>query len=137
MRGRFPGEVALDLARRHNPSLILLDVMMPGIDGFEVCRRLKADPETAHIAVVFLTALDRTEDKVRGFSVGAVDYVAKPFQPEEVIARVTTHLTVQRLQRNLAAANRDLEDANRRMRSDLCYVLRYYTFLFFICIFFI
>jgi sigma-B regulation protein RsbU (phosphoserine phosphatase) len=113
------GEAALSLARKHRPELILLDVMMPGMDGFEVCRTLKADPATRDLAVIFLTALDQTEDKVRGFDAGAVDYVAKPFQPEEIIARVTTHLTMQRLQRNLARANRELEDANQRMRKDL------------------
>ena len=63
---------------------------MPGIDGFEVCRRLKADPDTQKIPVIFLSALDETGDKVRGLQLGAVDYVAKPFQPEEVIARVNT-----------------------------------------------
>jgi sigma-B regulation protein RsbU (phosphoserine phosphatase) len=79
----------------------LLDIMMPGIDGFEVCRRLKADAATAAIPVIFLSALDRTADKVRGLKLGAVDYVSKPFQPEEVIARVKTHLTIHRLGREI------------------------------------
>ncbi len=86
--------------------------MMPGIDGYETCRRLKADPATRDSAVIFLSAMDDTESKVRGLELGAVDYVAKPFKREEVIARVNTHLTLLRLQRELA-------EANRRMRRDL------------------
>jgi len=88
------GESALAIAHKAKPSLILLDIMMPGIDGFEVCRQLKADPETGGIPVIFLTALSDTKDKVKGFELGAVDYVSKPFQAEEVIARVNTHLTI-------------------------------------------
>ena len=106
------GESALAISRKAKPSLILLDIMMPGIDGFEVCRRLKADPETAAIPVIFLTALDDTKDKVKGFRLGAVDYVSKPFQAEEVIARVNTHLTVNRLRERLAGKNRELTSAN-------------------------
>ena len=92
------GEDALKVARRARPSLVLLDVLMPGIDGYETCRRLKADPATADAAVIFLSALDDAREKVRGLEAGAVDFVTKPFQPEEVVARVHTHLTVQRLQ---------------------------------------
>jgi len=106
------GEEALSLARLHHPSLVMLDIMMPGIDGFETCRRLKADPETADSAVVFLSALGETKDKVQGLSLGAVDYVAKPFQPDEVLARVQTHLTIQRLRRELAERSRQLEATN-------------------------
>ncbi len=91
------GETALAIAQKARPDLILLDIMMPGIDGFEVCRRLKADPATEKIPVIFLSSLDETADKVRGLQLGAVDYVSKPFQPEEVIARVNTHLTIHRL----------------------------------------
>jgi phosphoserine phosphatase RsbU/P len=91
------GEAALAIARRQVPDLILLDIMMPGIDGFEVCRRLKSDPATARVPVIFLSALDETADKVKGLQLGAVDYVSKPFQAEEVIARVNTHLTLHRL----------------------------------------
>ena len=95
------GESALSIARKAHPDLILLDIMMPGIDGFEVCRRLKADPVTEDIPVIFLSALSGTEDKVHGLQLGAVDYVSKPFQPEEVIARVNTHLTIHRLNREV------------------------------------
>jgi DNA-binding NtrC family response regulator len=102
------GEQAIDVARRVRPLLILLDVVMPGIDGYETCRRLKDDPETRDAAVIFLSALDDTRDKVRGLEAGAVDFVPKPFQRDEVIARVNTHLALQRLRRQLEARNEDL-----------------------------
>ena len=82
---------------------------MPGMDGYETCRRLKADPATADAAVIFLSALEDAREKVRGLEAGAVDFVTKPFQPEEVLARVHTHLTVQRLQRQLAGRNAELQ----------------------------
>ncbi|MBW1897282.1 MAG: response regulator, partial [Deltaproteobacteria bacterium] len=103
------GETALSIARKALPELILLDIMMPGIDGYEVCRRLKQDPSTSEIAVIFLSALTDTQDKVRGLDLGAVDYVTKPFQPDEVIARVNTHLTIQRLQREVQQQRDELE----------------------------
>ena len=93
------GEEALKVARRAKPLIVLLDVVMPGIDGYETCRRLKDDPETRDAAVIFLSALDNPKDKVRGFEAGAVDFITKPVQAEEVIARVNTHLTIQRLLR--------------------------------------
>ncbi len=103
------GEAALVIARQARPDLILLDVMMPGIDGFEVCRRLKADHATRKIPVVFLSALDETADKVAGLQLGAVDYVAKPFQPEEVLARVNAHLSIHRLGREVQQQKDALE----------------------------
>lgn len=89
------GKDALQIIQMIHPDLILQDVMMPGIDGFEVCRRLKADAVTKDIPVIFMTALDSPADKVKGFAVGAVDYVTKPFNQEEVLARIKTHLTVR------------------------------------------
>ena len=103
------GEAALAIARKVHPDLILLDIMMPGIDGFEVCRRLKADQNTQNIPVIFLSALDETEDKVHGLQLGAVDYIAKPFQPEEVIARVNTHLTIHQLTKEVQLQKDELE----------------------------
>ena len=103
------GAAALAIARKVHPDLILLDIMMPGIDGFEVCRRLKADQNTQNIPVIFLSALDETEDKVHGLQLGAVDYIAKPFQPEEVIARVNTHLTIHQLTREVQLQKDELE----------------------------
>ena len=93
------GEDALKVARRAGPLIILLDVVMPGIDGYETCRRLKEDPETRDAAVIFLSALSDPKEKVRGFEAGAVDFITKPVQAEEVIARVNTHLAIQRLLR--------------------------------------
>ena len=82
------GELALRSARAKRPALVLLDIMMPDMDGFEVCRRLKSDAATRDIPVIFLSGLTDTGDKSRGFSLGAVDYITKPFQSEEVLARV-------------------------------------------------
>ncbi|MDP2874745.1 MAG: response regulator [Holophaga sp.] len=90
------GLEALTFVQQEKPELILLDVLMPGMDGFEVCRRLKADPTTAAIPVIFLTAKTETEDIVKGFEVGAVDYVTKPFKIAELIARVRTHVELFR-----------------------------------------
>jgi sigma-B regulation protein RsbU (phosphoserine phosphatase) len=103
------GEMALSIARKAHPNLILLDIMMPGIDGYEVCRQLKADPATREIPVIFLSALGDTKDKVQGLDLGAVDYVTKPFQPDEVIARVNTHLTIYRLKREVQEQRDELE----------------------------
>jgi DNA-binding response OmpR family regulator len=92
------GELTLQRAQRIKPALILLDVMMPpGIDGFETCRRLKANDCAKDIPVIFMTALTTTEDKLKGFEVGGVDYITKPIQHEEVLARVTTHLRLRDL----------------------------------------
>ncbi|MGD8725940.1 MAG: response regulator [Desulfobacterales bacterium] len=109
------GKAALSIAGKARPNLILLDIMMPQIDGYEVCRRLKADPTTAEIPVIFLSALTDTKDKVQGLDLGAVDYVTKPFQPDEVIARVNTHLTVYRLKKALDQKNEELQEANDRL----------------------
>ncbi len=103
------GESALEHAHYAHPDLILLDIMMPGLDGYETCRRLKAEAATRAIPVIFMTALSDTEDKVRGFGAGAVDYITKPFQHEEVLARVTTHLTLRRLRQALETTNQELE----------------------------
>jgi sigma-B regulation protein RsbU (phosphoserine phosphatase) len=103
------GETALSIAGKALPDLILLDIMMPDIDGYEVCRQLKSVPATADIPVIFLSALGETEDKVKGLQLGAVDYITKPFQPDEVIARVNTHLTIHRLKREVESQKNQLE----------------------------
>ena len=103
------GEHALKQVNDVTPDLILLDVMMPGIDGFETCRRLKASAETKDIPVIFITALSDAVDKVKGLTIGAVDYVTKPLQQEEVLARVNTHLTIRKLQRSLEEKNQALQ----------------------------
>lgn len=95
------GKLALQAAKNDPPDLILLDIMMPEMDGYEVCERLKADEKLREISVIFISALNETMDKVRAFVVGGVDYVTKPFQFEEVNARVSTHLELQRQRRKL------------------------------------
>src|SRR6266550_485164 len=103
------GESALEQLQYSPPDLVLLDVMMPGIDGFETCRRLRQLPNLQKIPVIFMTALSDAQDKVRAFAAGADDYVTKPFQYEEVLARVRVHLTRRELECKLAHLNRDLE----------------------------
>ena len=95
------GESAIEQVSYANPDLILLDVMMPGIDGFETCRRLKANPQTAALPIIFMTALSDTVDKIKGLELGAVDYITKPFQHEEVLARIRLHLNLFNVSRRL------------------------------------
>lgn len=102
------GEQALIRVKNRLPDLILLDLMMPGMDGFSVCRELKADEATRDIPVIFLTAATDTEQVIRGFSQGAVDYVTKPFQSAELLARVRTHLDLKHAREALEVANREL-----------------------------
>ncbi len=103
------GETGLRLAQQEQPDLILLDVVLPDIDGFEACRRLKADKQTQEIPIIFMTVVTKAEDKVRGFAAGGVDYITKPFQHEEVLARVITHLRLRNLTRRLEETNASLE----------------------------
>jgi serine phosphatase RsbU (regulator of sigma subunit) len=113
------GELTLQRAQRIKPALILLDVMMPpGIDGFETCRRLKANDCTKDIPVIFMTALTTTEDKLKGFEVGGVDYITKPIQHEEVLARVTTHLRLRDLTLKLQQQNQEIRHLNERIRTE-------------------
>jgi len=95
------GTKAVNTAEAMQPDLILLDVMMPGMDGFATCERLKANPRTQNIPVIFMTALTQTEEKVRGFALGAVDYITKPIEEQELLARITTHLSIQNLNQRL------------------------------------
>lgn len=104
------GEDGIKRALRVRPDLILLDVMMPGINGFETCRRLKAIPETRDIPVIFMTALSDTDDKLTGFEAGGVDYVTKPIQVAEVLVRINTHLALRLAAEQLARHNRVLQD---------------------------
>ncbi len=103
------GESAIAQISYAKPDLILLDVMMPGVDGFETCHRLKQAPETKDIPVVFMTALTEVIDKVRGFQMGAVDYITKPFEIAEVLIRIRTHLELQTLQNQLRSQNLQLQ----------------------------
>ncbi len=106
------GESALDLADRISPDLILLDVMMPGIDGFETCRRLKSNDKTSDIPIIFITARNESADIIKGFSLGGVDYITKPFSQEEVCARVHLHLKLKTLMAALETKNQKLADLN-------------------------
>ena len=113
------GDRALYQISNQPPDLILLDVMMPGIDGFETCRRLKANPDTAQIPVIFMTALNDIDNKIVGFEAGAVDYITKPFQIKEVLVRVDTHLTIARLQQQLEVQNAQLQEKNAELEAAL------------------
>jgi PleD family two-component response regulator len=105
------GQLVFDLMPKVKPDLILLDIMMPEMDGYEVCRRLKADPTTAEVPIIFLTAKTETDDIVLGFELGAADYVTKPFRAKEMLARVQTHIALTQLQQNLKKKNQELEEA--------------------------
>ncbi len=118
------GEDALEQLQYARPDLILLDVMMPNMDGFEVCRRLKSNAETKDVPVIFMTALTETVDKVQGFQIGAVDYITKPVQQEEVLSRVNAHLGVNKMRRLLEQEiqmreqdNKVLEQRNRDLEA--------------------
>jgi signal transduction histidine kinase len=113
------GDLAFSTARATSPDLILLDIMMPDIDGYGVCVQLKADPMTQDIPVIFISALDEVLDKVKAFAVGGVDYVTKPFQAEEVLARVRSHLALRHLQKSLQEKNAQLEqEIHERRRTE-------------------
>ena len=107
------GESALETIDTDLPDLILLDIMMPGMDGYEVCRRLKSEPKTAAIPIVFITSMSEIQNKTRGFELGAVDYITKPFEVMEVKARVKTHLSLTLARRELANQNIILEEKVR------------------------
>lgn len=110
------GEVVIKRIKYLKPDIILLDIMMPEMDGFETCRRLKANSESKNIPIIFMSALTDTVDKVKGFELGAVDYITKPVQVEEVIARLNTHLTINNLQQQLNQQNAQLkQEINKRI----------------------
>lgn len=113
------GEAAITSVRHTCPDLILLDVMMPGLDGFETCRRLKADPQTKDVPVIFVTALTESIDEVEGLAIGAVDYITKPIRVETALARIRTHLMVSKLQRTLQQQNEALDAYARMVAHDL------------------
>ena len=122
------GPLALSAAKLDPPDLILLDINMPGMNGYEVCRRLKADEETSDIPIIFISALDDTTDKVKAFMMGGVDYITKPFKIEEVIARVETHLTLRNLQKQLEQMNEQLEQRVKERTAELAQLNTYYEY---------
>ena len=111
VRKAINGPMALKAVKIVVPDLILLDIMMPEMDGYEVCKHLKADAQTCSVPVIFLSALDEVLDKIKAFKSGGVDYITKPFQLEEVLVRVQTHLTIRNLQAQLQIKNTQLEKA--------------------------
>jgi DNA-binding response OmpR family regulator len=112
------GEVALKIANANEPDLILLDVLMPGLNGFEVCEKLKENEKTQRIPVIFITANDGTDSVVRGFQAGAVDFISKPFKAEEVLARVATHLQINQLTKTLLQRNEELTSLNTQLKAE-------------------
>ncbi len=106
------GQRALHILPKIHPDLILLDVMMPGMNGFEICRKIKADENLASLPVIFMTALDSVGDKMAGFAAGAVDYITKPFQQAEVLARINTHITLRKREKELKLALEEIKTLN-------------------------
>ncbi len=111
--GAADGETALMICENKPPELILLDVRMPEMDGFEVCHRLKLNEKTRNIPVIFISALDDVDDKVKGFEVGAVDYITKPFRSNEVLARVSSHISLFRMRQEIEQANIKLRELDK------------------------
>ena len=109
------GKLALSIVEKTPPDLILLDIMMPELDGFETCKQLKENPATAEIPIIFLTARSETEDLIKGLNLGAVDYVTKPFKSAEVIARIETHLHILRLRKKLELRNKEILAMNDKL----------------------
>ena len=119
------GEDALDIAfSKPYPDLILLDIMMPGMDGYEVCQRLKENKDTQDIPVIFVTAMDEMEDEAKGFTVGGVDYITKPIRTPIVLARVKAHLELEMAREHLKEQNRILKE-NLRLREDVDSIIRH------------
>jgi diguanylate cyclase (GGDEF)-like protein len=123
VRAAVDGPTALALARRFHPDIILLDVMMPGMDGYQVCRALRSDPYTEHIPVIFITALNEEESEKRGLDLGAVDYITKPFSPPLVLARVRNHLALQSrrraLEQEVQVRTKELAQANTALANEV------------------
>jgi two-component system sensor histidine kinase/response regulator len=119
VRKLISGERALKAVELQAPDLILLDIKMPGMDGYEVCRQLKASEATCDIPIIFISALDDVFDKVKGFEAGGADYIIKPFEPVEVLARVSAQLKMQRLQQQLRCANVQLATQNVQLSQEI------------------
>jgi len=116
-RVAIDGESAIELVKYDRPAMILLDVQMPGIDGFETCQLLKANPQTQDIPVIFMTGMSNPQDKVKGLSLGAVDYITKPFESEEVLARVRVHLKLHSLTETLERQNQQLSATLEQLKA--------------------
>jgi putative two-component system response regulator len=117
------GPKALEYIRKQKPELVLLDIMMPGMDGFDVCAQLKADSETAAIPIIFITAVTETLNKTKGFELGAVDYITKPFHAAEVKARIRTHLSLEEMRNELKSQNVLLEEQVAQKTAEIRQIL--------------
>jgi class 3 adenylate cyclase/CheY-like chemotaxis protein len=117
------GEEALDILKEALPHLIILDIVLPGMNGYSTCRCLKQNDRTRDIPVIFISALDSTKDKVEGFDVGGVDYITKPFEPAEVLARIRIHMRLHQLQNKLEEKNQQLDAEKQKSEGLLCNVL--------------
>jgi CheY-like chemotaxis protein len=124
VRAAISGKQALEAAHATTPDLILLDIMMPEMSGYEVCQHLKADEQTQNVPVIFLSALSDTRNKISAFAAGGVDYITKPFQAEEVLARARAHLTIYHLQKMLQTRNEELQAKNHELAVALAQVKR-------------
>ncbi len=116
VRKALTGEMALTTCQKVVPDLILLDIMMPDLTGYEVCESLQSNPQTCKVPIIFLSALDDSTAKVKAFSSGGADYITKPFQTEEVLARIQKQLTIDRLQRQLIQKNEELQTLNEELQ---------------------
>ncbi len=119
VRPALNGIMGLESARKVKPDLILLDIIMPDMNGYQILNHLQNDPDLKNIPVIFISALNEIRDKVKGFAAGSVDYITKPFQAEEVLARVETHLLLNNLRKDLRAKNSELEKANQELQKAL------------------
>jgi DNA-binding response OmpR family regulator len=119
VKAAINGEMALKIVEKSPPDIILLDIMMPGMSGYEVCEQLKADPSTRDIPVIFLTAMEQTTDEARGFELGAADYITKPVNPPILEARVRTHLALKFAMDDLQSAYAVIKKQKDRMQEEL------------------
>jgi DNA-binding response OmpR family regulator len=116
VRSANNGQLALTAIEKEPPDIILLDIRMPGMDGYEVCEHLKANEQTRDIPVIFISALNDVFDKINAFNVGSVDYITKPFQEAEVVIRIKTHLALQNMQKQLKAQSFQLQQEIRKRK---------------------
>lgn len=116
VRPAISGALALNAVKQKKPDLILLDITMPGMNGYEVCERLKADEDTREIPIIFISAMDNVQDKVKAFKMGGVDYITKPYQIDEVLMRVQIHLTISEMQKSIVERNKKLEETLAKLK---------------------
>ena len=119
VRQAVNAEIALRTIKLQPPDLILLDVIMPKVDGYQLCKQLKSNPDTKDVPVIFFSALSQKHDKGKGFEVGAVDFVSKPFHLEEMLARINHQLTIRKLEMKLKETNQELEEQKYRLQTEI------------------